>query len=165
MEIANFVVTLISIVVTVVGIAFSYYAMISAKDASMNSKKALELVDNFDVFAFVRQFDNAVNDLLLKTQSPSWTKGKSENEITNISAPLLSLILDFNQIYSKLNLSKLEIETLTRDVEGVRSALKKLSNVQDNKLYLSTIDKNCSSISKVMNSYLQKIKVKTLNDK
>lgn len=41
---------------------------------------------------------------------------------------------------------------------------KKLSNVQDNKLYLSTIDKNCSSISKVMNSYLQKIKVKTLND-
>lgn len=123
MEIANFVVTLISIVVTVIGIAFSYYAMISAKDASMNSKKALELVDNFDVFAFVS-----------------------------------------NQIYSKLNLSKLEIETLTRDVEGVRSALKKLSNVQDNKLYLSTIDKNCSSISKVMNSYLQKIKVKTLND-
>lgn len=144
MEIANFVVTLISIVVTVVGIVFSYYVMISAKDASMNSKKALELVDNFDVFAFVRQFDNAVKDLLLKTQSPSWTKGKSENEITNISAPLLSIILDFNQIYSKLNLSKLEIETLTRDVEGVRSTLKKLSNVQDNKLYLSTIDKNCS---------------------
>lgn len=164
MEIANFVVTLISIIVTVVGIIFSYYAMISAKDASKNSKKALELVDNFDVFAFVRQFDNAVKDLLLKTQSPSWTKGKSENEITNISAPLLSIILDFNQIYSKLNLSKLEIETLTIDVEEVRSALKKLSNVQDNKLYLSTIDKNCSSISKVMNSYLQKIKVKTLND-
>lgn len=164
MEIANFVVTLISIIVTVVGIILSYYAMISAKDASMNSKKALELVDNFDVFAFVRQFDNAVKDILLKTQSPSWTKGKSENEITNISAPLLSIILDFNQIYSKLNLSKLEIETLTRDVEEVRSALKKLSNVQDNKLYLSTIDKNCSSISKVMNSYLQKIKVKTLND-
>lgn len=138
--------------------------MISAKDASMNSKKALELVDNFDVFAFVRQFDNAVKDLLLKTQSPSWTKGKSENEITNISAPFLSIVLDFTQISSKLNLSKLEIETLTKDVEGVRSALKKLSNVQDNKLYLSTIDKNSSSISKVMNSYLQRVKVKTLND-
>lgn len=90
MEIVNFIITLISIVVTVVGIAFSYKAMISAKDAAMNSKKALDLVDNFDVFAFVRQFDNAVKDLLLKTQSPSWTKGKSENEIINISAPLLT---------------------------------------------------------------------------
>lgn len=164
MDIANLVVTLISIVVTIVGIIFSYKAMTSAKDASMNSKKALELADNFDVFAFVRQFDNAVKDILLKTQSPSWTKGKSEDEIANISAPLLSITLDFNQIYSKLNLSDFEKDTLTRDVEGVRSALKKLSNVHDNRIYISTIENNCSSISKVMNSYLQKIKVKSLND-
>lgn len=163
MEITNLIVTLISIVVTIVGIVFSYKAMESAKDAAMNSKKALELADNFEVFAFVRQFDNALKELLLKTQSRSWTKGKSDDEVKNISKPLLCILLDFNQIYSKLKFSKLEIETLEKYVEDARFALKMLSNVQDNKSYISTIEKNCFSISRVMNSYLQKVKVKTIN--
>lgn len=163
MEIANFIITSISIIVTVVGIFFSYWAMKSAKDAALNSKKALEVVDNFDVFAFVRQFDNTLKEFMLKTLSPAWTRGKSEEEIVNISAPLLNVMMDFNQIYSKLNLDDVEANRLLKDVEIVRSALKTLSNVQDNTLYLSEIERRCSSISNVMNGYLQQIKTETVN--
>lgn len=163
MEIVNFVITIISIFVTGGSIILSYKAMTSAKEAALNSKKALDLADNFDVFAFVRQFDNVVKDLMVKTLSPTWTKGKSEEEIVNISAPLLYMMMDFNQISPKLNLNKADSEKLLKYVENVRSALKKLSNVQDNSFFLSMIEKNCSFISKMLNNYLQNIKANAVS--
>lgn len=103
LEVANTVLTIISIIATCISIKYSLRTESYANKAKQYKEDTLLLTDTFDLERFIVKFQTESESFLEKTRKPQWNKGVDPNLIIS---PFKGILSSFGRVYHLVNSSE-----------------------------------------------------------